>query len=242
MQAGRSSAWARRAAAAAGGGADTSAAAFTRAVPASKIVALSACTACSPWQIARAMCASSSRSTSMAAAVRLLETVARPAQAPNCTGNACNWRRGMGAERRLPACTKDSWRQMTVQAPTADLHSGHRHDCSRPQLTQMGEAEAFTQLLDRGLAAEVQLAAWNPERDLLALATADGQLHVHRLNFQRLFYTSPDAPITGEGTSFVVAPHTSPADITDGPGIRRWCCCCCRGAAATAALPLPPLC
>ena len=56
---------------------------------------------------------------------------------------------------------------------------------------------AFTQLLDRGVAAEVSLAEWCPTMDLLALATDDGQLHVHRLNWQRLWWTSPDAAITG---------------------------------------------
>lgn len=57
---------------------------------------------------------------------------------------------------------------------------------------------AFTQLLDRGLSAEGggTLAAWNPAMDLLALAL-EGQLAVHRLNWQRLWWTSPDAPVTG---------------------------------------------
>jgi hypothetical protein len=34
--------------------------------------------------------------------------------------------------------------------------------------------------------------------DLLALSTADGQLHLHRLNWQRLWWTTPDAAITGK--------------------------------------------
>ena len=58
-------------------------------------------------------------------------------------------------------------------------------------------AAAFSQLVDRGLASEGRLAAWCPTMDLLALATADGQLHLHRLNWQRLWWTSPEAPITG---------------------------------------------
>lgn len=61
----------------------------------------------------------------------------------------------------------------------------------------MAQAAAFTQLVDRGLASEGSLAAWCPTMDLLALATTDGQLHLHRLNWQRLWWTSPDAPITG---------------------------------------------
>lgn len=59
---------------------------------------------------------------------------------------------------------------------------------------------AFTQLLDRGLPAEGggTLAAWNPAMDLLALAL-EGQLAVHRLNWQRLWWVSPDASVTGSG-------------------------------------------
>ena len=56
---------------------------------------------------------------------------------------------------------------------------------------------SFTQLLDRGIAAEAVLSSWCPTMDLLALATADGQLHLHRLNWQRLWWASPDAAITG---------------------------------------------
>lgn len=55
------------------------------------------------------------------------------------------------------------------------------------------------QLLDRGISAEVELAAWCPTMDLLALVTVDGQLHVHRLNWQRLWWTAPEATVTGGG-------------------------------------------
>lgn len=47
--------------------------------------------------------------------------------------------------------------------------------------------------------------------DLLALATADGQLHVHRLNWQRLWWTSPDAPITGISPARLQASDQEPA-------------------------------
>ena len=60
---------------------------------------------------------------------------------------------------------------------------------------------SFTALLDRGISAEVQLAAWCPSMDLLALVTVDGQLHVHRLNWQRLLWTAPEATVTGKGAS-----------------------------------------
>ena len=59
-----------------------------------------------------------------------------------------------------------------------------------------GEGAAFTRLLDKGLSADVALAAWSPTMDLLALVTADGQLCVHRLNWQRLWAVTPERPVT----------------------------------------------
>jgi anaphase-promoting complex subunit 4 len=59
------------------------------------------------------------------------------------------------------------------------------------------EGQSFTQLLDRGISVDVVLAEWCPTMDLLALVTADNQLHVHRLNWQRLWWTSPEATVTG---------------------------------------------
>eukprot|EP00887_Chlorella_sp_A99_P001987 scaffold18.g1987.t1 len=57
--------------------------------------------------------------------------------------------------------------------------------------------QAFTVLVDRAALEGIALLCWNPTMDLLALATADGQLHVHRLNWQRLWWTSsPEARIT----------------------------------------------
>ena len=73
-----------------------------------------------------------------------------------------------------------------------------------------GPHPSFTQLLDRGIAAEGALASWCPTMDLLALATADGQLHVHRLNWQRLWWSSPDAPITGARGGGLGHPPLSP--------------------------------
>lgn len=57
--------------------------------------------------------------------------------------------------------------------------------------------QSFSQLLDRGISAEVRLAAWCPSMDLIALVTVDGQLHVHRLNWQRLWWTAPETIVTG---------------------------------------------
>ena len=45
----------------------------------------------------------------------------------------------------------------------------------------------FTALLDKALLANVALSSWNPTMDLLALVTADNQVAVYRLNWQRLW-------------------------------------------------------
>jgi hypothetical protein len=58
------------------------------------------------------------------------------------------------------------------------------------------EAAAFTRLLDQGLTADVARAAWSPTMDLLALVFADGQLCLHRLNWQRLWAVTPERPLT----------------------------------------------
>lgn len=57
-------------------------------------------------------------------------------------------------------------------------------------------AEHFTQLADKSLTADIKIATWCPTMDLLALSTADGQLCLHRLNWQRLWAVSPESPVT----------------------------------------------
>lgn len=57
--------------------------------------------------------------------------------------------------------------------------------------------DSFTQLLDRGISAEARLASWCPTMDLLALVTTDGQLHLHRLNWQRLWSVVMETTVTG---------------------------------------------
>ena len=55
---------------------------------------------------------------------------------------------------------------------------------------------SFSHLLDRGLSSPATLAQWCPTMDLLALLTADGQLQLYRLNWQRLWSLTPEYPIT----------------------------------------------
>jgi anaphase-promoting complex subunit 4 len=54
----------------------------------------------------------------------------------------------------------------------------------------------FTQLHDTPLTTDVALASWCPTMDLCAVVTTDGQLQIHRLNWQVLWVTSPDQLIT----------------------------------------------
>ena len=70
----------------------------------------------------------------------------------------------------------------------------------------MDEAEdagTFTLLVDRPLSAVVRVAVWCPTMDLIALAAADGQLSVRRLNWQSLWSVTPgaDAATGGSGGS-----------------------------------------
>lgn len=55
---------------------------------------------------------------------------------------------------------------------------------------------SFTELADKALTADVKIASWCPTMDLLALSTADGQLCLHRLNWQRLWAVSPESAVT----------------------------------------------
>jgi hypothetical protein len=54
----------------------------------------------------------------------------------------------------------------------------------------------FTQLHDTPLTTDVELASWCPTMALCAVVTTDGQLQIHRLNWQVLWVTSPDQLIT----------------------------------------------
>ena len=56
--------------------------------------------------------------------------------------------------------------------------------------------ESFAQLTDRLLPAPISHATWCPTMDLLAAAFTDGRIAMHRLNWQRLWLVTPDAPAT----------------------------------------------
>lgn len=57
-------------------------------------------------------------------------------------------------------------------------------------------ASCFTQLQEMPLTSEVSICSWCPTMDLCAVVSTDGQLHLHRLNWQLLWAVVPDAQIT----------------------------------------------
>lgn len=54
---------------------------------------------------------------------------------------------------------------------------------------------SFTILLDKHLSQNIIDAQWCPTMDLVAVLVEDGQLHLHRLNWQRLWNYVPESPI-----------------------------------------------
>lgn len=54
----------------------------------------------------------------------------------------------------------------------------------------------FTLHLDKALSSPIDKAAWNPEKDLLAMVTKDQQLIMHRFNWQRLWAVTPEKRVT----------------------------------------------
>ncbi len=66
----------------------------------------------------------------------------------------------------------------------------------------------------------MKIAAWNPEKDLLAMVTQDHQLLVHRFNWQRLWAVSPDQRVTAicwrpDGKALAVGHHDGSIAIRD---------------------------
>ncbi|KAK9097889.1 hypothetical protein Syun_024934 [Stephania yunnanensis] len=54
----------------------------------------------------------------------------------------------------------------------------------------------FQLQFDKPIAAQIKIAEWNPEKDLLALVTEDSKILLHRFNWQRLWTISPGRCIT----------------------------------------------
>jgi anaphase-promoting complex subunit 4 len=83
-----------------------------------------------------------------------------------------------------------------------------------------GDVLSFTLHLDKSLSCAVKIAAWNPEKDLLAMVTQDHQLLVHRFNWQRLWAVSPDQRVTAicwrpDGKALAVGHHDGSIAIRD---------------------------
>ncbi|KAG0473509.1 hypothetical protein HPP92_015366 [Vanilla planifolia] len=57
-------------------------------------------------------------------------------------------------------------------------------------------AVPFQLQFDKPMPSQVKFAEWNPEKDLLAMATEDNKILLHRFNWQRLWTLSPGKGIT----------------------------------------------
>lgn len=78
----------------------------------------------------------------------------------------------------------------------------------------------FTLLLDKPLSGAVELAAWNADKDLLAMVTREHQLIVHRFNWQRLWAIVPERRATAicwrpDGKALAVGHHTGAIALHD---------------------------
>eukprot|EP00058_Branchiostoma_floridae_P023512 XP_002609002.1 hypothetical protein BRAFLDRAFT_124012 [Branchiostoma floridae] len=61
---------------------------------------------------------------------------------------------------------------------------------------------SFRQLKEKSLSTEVTQMQWNPKMDLLALANTQGEVWLHRLNWQRVWTLSPPTGTTeGQGVT-----------------------------------------
>ncbi|CAM6129711.1 unnamed protein product [Calypogeia fissa] len=92
-----------------------------------------------------------------------------------------------------------------------------------------GDTLSFSLLLDKSLPSLVEIAAWNPGKDLLAMVTKDHQLVVHRLNWQRLWAVTPDLKVTAicwrpDGKALAVGHNNGSIaihDVENGDVVRK---------------------
>eukprot|EP00959_Pyramimonas_sp_CCMP1952_P165012 3449255-Pyramimonas_sp.AAC.1 len=93
----------------------------------------------------------------------------------------------------------------------------------------MSAAGSFTLLADKPLLSECLCAEWCPKMDLLALSTLDGQLCVHRLNWQKLWAVTPEHPVTAlcwrpDGKAIAAGQEDGTVvvyDVEDGEALQR---------------------
>lgn len=53
-------------------------------------------------------------------------------------------------------------------------------------------ATGFTLTKDLALSSDIVLSCWCPTMDLCAVVSNDGQLHLHRMDWQQLWAVSPE--------------------------------------------------
>jgi anaphase-promoting complex subunit 4 len=54
---------------------------------------------------------------------------------------------------------------------------------------------SFTILKDLPLTSDIELTCWCPTMDLCAVVSKDGQLHLHRMDWQLLWAVSPEVRV-----------------------------------------------
>lgn len=65
----------------------------------------------------------------------------------------------------------------------------------------MATAAAFTLTKDLPLSSDIVLSCWCPTMDLCAVVYSDGQLHLHRMDWQQLWAASPEVrAVCGRGS------------------------------------------
>ncbi|KAF8060496.1 Eefsec [Scenedesmus sp. PABB004] len=58
------------------------------------------------------------------------------------------------------------------------------------------QQQAFALTKELALSSDLRLALWCPTMDLCAVVAADGQLRLHRMDWQQLWATAPESPVT----------------------------------------------
>jgi WD40 repeat protein len=111
---------------------------------------------------------------------------------------------------------------------------------SRAAPSAAAGAAAFTITTELALSSDISIACWCPTMDLCAVVSADGQLHLHRMDWQLLWAVSPEALVTAvtwrpDGKE-IAAGHANGAisilDVETGKCCVMYSLCCFRATSA----------
>jgi hypothetical protein len=87
--------------------------------------------------------------------------------------------------------TNRSFKEYTCQPSTLLVHLSPGHDPSAAALI-IHSAMSFSLTKELALSSDIVLTCWCPTMDLCAVVSADGQLHLHRMDWQQLWALSPE--------------------------------------------------